>query len=211
MDSLHNQKTISADSVFSQRFLNSKSLYLYCFSALPSIHYVGDINGEKAYGAFKERFAELIRSEHQIRCYDKKRKHYEFDQTVIILNNHCIVQFDEGWSEILHDGTTETFLLQFTRLCNEFKTRARKKPLEINLIVQGSYGLDLRSMEIKPTKLDLDLYYEDEFKQVDAVIHERIHVVTGIPVAAQPGVHLGQFLHLDGLVAPLGQLLVQRL
>jgi SpoVK/Ycf46/Vps4 family AAA+-type ATPase len=46
--------------------------------------------------------------------------------------------------------------------------------LEINLVVQERYGLDLRSMEIKRTKLDLDLYYEDEFKQVDEVIQQRL-------------------------------------
>jgi len=64
MDNLNNQKTMNADSVFGRRFLNSKSLYLYCFNTLPSIHFVGDINGEKAYKAFKEKFEALIQSEH---------------------------------------------------------------------------------------------------------------------------------------------------
>lgn len=174
MDNTITQKTISADSVFSRRFLNCKSLFLYCFNAIPSVHFIGNINGEKAYTAFKEKFASLVRSEHQIRCFDKKRRNYGFDETIIILNNNSIAVFDEGWCELLHDGKAETWLSDFTAAMSRFKVRQRAKPLEINLIVSGSYGLDLRSMEIKRTKLDLNLYYEDDFKKVDEVIQQRL-------------------------------------
>jgi hypothetical protein len=141
---------------------------------LPSIHFIGNINGEKAYKTFKEKFATIIQSEHQIRCYDRKRKQYEFDHTIIILNNDSLAVFDEGWCELLHNGKIESWLLEFTVTMSAFKIRERRKPLEINLIVEGSYGLDLRSMEIKRTKLDLTLFYEDDFKAVDEVIQERL-------------------------------------
>jgi hypothetical protein len=174
MDNLNNQKMMSANSVFGKRFLNSKSLYLYCFNALPSIHFVGSINGEKAYKAFKATFASLFQSEHQIRCFDKKRKRYDFDETIIILNNDCMVEFNDGYCELLHDGKNEVLVKEFTALMSRFKVRERRKPLEINLIVSGSYGFDLRSMEVKRTKLNLDLFYEDEFKAVDEVIQQRL-------------------------------------
>lgn len=160
--------------MFGNRFLNSKSLYLHCFNALPNVHYIGNINGEKAYAAFKEKFSALVRSEHQIRCYDKKRKKYEFDETIVILNTGCLVVFDDGWCELLHDGKNTAWLQEFTAFAARFKVRERRKPLEINLIVQESYGLDLRSMEIKRTKLDLGLFYEDDFKTVDEVIQQRL-------------------------------------
>lgn len=174
MDNLNNQKTIDANSVFSKRFLDSKSLYLYCFNALPSVHFIGNINGEKAYKAFKENFTSLIGSEHQIRCYDRKRKKYEFDHTIIILKNNSIAVFNEGWCELLHNGKIESWLSEFTASMSRFKVRERRKPLEINLIVETNYGLDLRSMEIKRTKLDLTLFYEDEFGEVDQVIQQRL-------------------------------------
>jgi hypothetical protein len=174
MDNFSNQKTISANSVFGRRFLDSKALYLYCFNALPSVHHIGNINGEKAYKHFKEAFAALLKSEHQIRCYDKKRKVYEFDETILILNNNTLVVFDEGWCELLHEGTNEAWIAEFTRAMTRFKIRERHKPLEINLIVSASYGFDLRSMEIKRTRLNLDLFYEDEFRKVDEVIQQRL-------------------------------------
>jgi SpoVK/Ycf46/Vps4 family AAA+-type ATPase len=55
-----------------------------------------------------------------------------------------------------------------------FKWRERRKPLEINLIVKGSYGLGLKSMEIKRTKLDLHLFYDDGFAEIDDVIVKRL-------------------------------------
>jgi hypothetical protein len=174
MDNFNNQKTMNASSVFGRRFLDSKALYLYHFNALPSLHSIGSINGEKGYVAFKEKFGSLILSEHQIRCYDKKRKNYEFDETLMILGNNCMVEFNDGYCEILHDGKNETFVVECTLLMNRFRWRERRKPLEINLIVKGSYGLDLKSMEIKRTRLDLGLFYEDDFKEVDNVITKRL-------------------------------------
>jgi hypothetical protein len=174
MSNLINQKTIDANSVFGKRFLNSMSLYLYQFNNLPSLHFIGNIEGEKAYKAFKEIFADLIVSEYQYRWFKKKNKRFEFDETVFILNNNCIVEID-GYCEILHDGKQDDFIDKCTTLMNRFKERKKRDPLEINLIVKGSCGLELKSMEVKRTKLDINLFYEDDFREVDAIIQKRLN------------------------------------
>lgn len=56
-----------------------------------------------------------------------------------------------------------------------FKERQRRQPLEINLIVLNQQELDLKPLEIKRTKLDLDLFYENDFKTVDDIIHKRLN------------------------------------
>ena len=174
MDNSIHQKTIDANSVFGRRFLNSMSLYLYQFNNLPSRHFIGSIEGEKAYKAFKEMFADLIVSEFQYRWFKKEKKRFEFDETVFILKNNCIVEID-FYCEILHDGKQDEFIEKCTALMNRFKERKKRDPLEINLIVKGSSGLELKSMEVKRTKLDLDLFYEDDFKEVDAIIQKRLN------------------------------------
>lgn len=174
MDNLIHQKTIDANSVFGKRFLNSMSLYLYQFNNLPSLHFIGNIEGEKAYSAFKETFADLILFEYQYRWFKKEKKRFEFDETVFVLKNNCIVEID-GYCEILHDGKQEDFIDKCTALMNRFKERKKKDPLEINLIVKGNYGLELKSMEIKRTKLDIDFFYEDDFREVDAIIQKRLN------------------------------------
>jgi hypothetical protein len=174
MNSLDNQKMLDANSVFGERFLNSKSIYLYHFNALPSLHFINNIAGEKAYKAFKEVFGYLIITEHQYRWFEKKRKRYQFDETLFLLSNNCLVEIKD-YCEILHDGKQEEFIEACTLLMSSFREKVKQRPLEINLIVKESYGLDLKAMEIKRTKLDLDLFYEDDFKEVDAVIQKRLN------------------------------------
>src|SRR5687768_15562759 len=148
MDNFNNQKMIDANSVFAKRFLNSKSLYLYHFNRLPSMHFISDINGEKAYNAFIEMFSDQISSEHQYRWYQRKKKKYHFDETIFIMKNHCLVEL-HNYCEILHDGTQHDFIEQCTALMNRFKERNKQQPQEIELIIDGGCGMELKSMEIK--------------------------------------------------------------
>jgi len=134
MDNLNNQKTIDANSVFAKRFLNSKSLYLYQFNRLPSVHFMNNLDGEKAYQAFKKEFEGLVASEHQYRWYDKKKKKYRFDETIFIMKNNCLVELKD-YCEILHDGNQESFLDSCTMLMNQFKEKKKREPLETGLYV----------------------------------------------------------------------------
>ncbi|MBI5370471.1 MAG: AAA family ATPase [Sphingobacteriales bacterium] len=174
MSSLYNQKVISINNVFDDRFLDTKILYLHCFNVLPSLNFINHVDGEKAFAAFCERFGNRIKKVHRYRWYKRKKKQFQFDRTVIILRSNCIVEFDEDYCELLHDGRDETFVQELTILVNTFKERQRRQPLEINLIVQSRNSLELKAMEIKRTKLDLDLFYEDDFKPIDEIIRKRL-------------------------------------
>ncbi len=175
MDSLYSQKIINANNVFSDHFLDVKILYLYCFNTLPSLSFMSHIDGEKAYAVFVERYRQLIVNTHQYRWYKTKRKQYQFDKTVVVLNNNCLIEFDNDYCELLHDGSNPDFVQEVTVLANQFKERQRRQPLEINLIVQNRSRLELKAMEIKRTKLDLNLFYEDDFKETDELIRKRLN------------------------------------
>jgi len=175
MDNLYNQKIINANNVFGDNFLDTKILYLYCFNMLPSLNFINHVDGEKAFEAFKGKFSEQIAHSHKYRWYKRKRKKYQFDKTVIVLKNKCVIEFDDDYCEILHDGDSDAFVLEVTDLVNTFKQRQKKQPLEINLIVKNGRSLDLKAMEIKRTRLDIELFYEDEFKCVDEVIRKRLN------------------------------------
>src|SRR6059058_5237067 len=116
MESIISEKTMSANNLFGRRFLHARSMYLYCFNILPSVHYIGSINGEKAFNHFKKEYSTLIQSEHQYRCFDKKRKRFDFDETILLLNNKCIVEFNDWYCEIMHDGQNESFIASCTEL-----------------------------------------------------------------------------------------------
>ena len=175
MDSVYNQKVISVNNLFDKRFLDVKVLYLYCFNVLPCLNYIAFVEGEKIFDAYKEKFGGQIRHVHQYTWYKRKQKRFQFDKTILIFENNCIVELDEDYCQILHDGLTPDFVETLGSIANQFKEKQRRQPLEINLIVQNGGNLDLKAMEIKRTKLDLDLFYEDDFKEIDEVIRKRLN------------------------------------
>ena len=174
MENLFSQKVINANNVFADDFLDVKILYLYSFNLLPSISFVSDIDAEKAFGAIKEKFADNIKNVHQRRWYKRKKKRFEFDNTIVVMDNNCVLELDNDWCDILHDAKSPEFVQSIVDVLLQFKERQRRQPLEINLIVQSRNRLELKAMEIKRTKLDLGLFYEDDFKETDEIIRKRL-------------------------------------
>ena len=174
MDNSNYQKVIDVNNVFDKRFLDTKTIYLYYFNILPSLSFIAEIDGEKAFLLFKEKFNEQIAYIHQYRWYKQKQKKYQFDKTVIILKNKMVIEFYNDYCEILHDGLQADSVDDVTRLVNQFKERRKRQPLEINLVVENGGCMELKTMEIKRSKLDLGLFYEDDFIEVDALIRKRL-------------------------------------
>lgn len=174
MDNLLTGKYIGTDNMFDNYFLSIRMLYLTNFNKMPNRLYVGKVDGEKGFTAFKEQFAELITDTHRYSWYDHDKKKIEFSRTVFVLNNNSVIQFGNDYCEILHDGEHDEFVEQIIAFTKKHKEKQRRKPLEINLIVRNSDGLKIKAVEIKRTKLDLDLFYEDDFKHVDETIQKRL-------------------------------------
>jgi SpoVK/Ycf46/Vps4 family AAA+-type ATPase len=55
------------------------------------------------------------------------------------------------------------------------KKRARREPLEMNLICNGKNGLYLTGVEVKKTRLDVSMYYNDDFMETDETIRRRLN------------------------------------
>jgi hypothetical protein len=175
MNNLYDQKVAYTNTLFDNRFLNNKVMYLFHFNAIPDLYYIGFIDGEKAFEAFKEKFASLIVKVYQYRWYKQKDKAYNFDKTIIMMSNNCVVEFDDDYCEILHDNTQQEFIHALTEMTHDFKERDKKEPCEINIITNSGGSLGLRTMEVNPAELDIDLFYEDDFKPIDETIQKRLN------------------------------------
>ena len=175
MDNLISQKVINANSLFDYRFLDANILYLYYFNQLPSVNFISHVDGEKLFNALKEKFGSQIKQIHQRHWYKKARKKYEFDRTVLVFEGNRLVDIGSDYCEMMHDGSGSEWVATITELAKHHKERQKRQPFEINLIVQGSEGLELRAMETKRTKLDIDLFYEDDFRETDEVIRQRLN------------------------------------
>lgn len=169
------QKIINANSVFDNRFIDSKAFYMYCFQTIPSISFMNKIDGQKAFEAFIEKYSDSITDIHSYRWYGSKRKLYIFSKTIVLMKSNCVLEFDNDFCEILHDGKQDEFVNAVTILANGFKERQRRQPLEINLIVMEHNTLALKPMEINRTKLNLDLFYDNDFKPISETIVKRLN------------------------------------
>lgn len=174
MGNIEKQKKINLDQVFDGRFINSKALYLYHFNELPSLHNRYQIDGEKVFDAFKEKFATRIVDTHQFRWFNHSKKKFQFDTTIIILDNHCLFEINQNYCQLLHNNKQKAFLEEVDHILSRFREKLKREPREMNLIIRSSEGLELKPMEIKKTKLDLTLFYEDDFKATDELIRKRL-------------------------------------
>jgi hypothetical protein len=169
------QKIINANSVFSNHYLDTRALYLYCFGTIPCISFVDDIDGEKAFEQFEKKYGVMIESVHHYRSFRRRKKKVEFDDTVVVLKNKCVLEFGYGYCEVLHNYQSNVFVKELVEFLREFKERQRRKPLEINLIVRSGNRLALKAMEIMRTQLDLGLFYDDDFIETDEIIRKRLN------------------------------------
>jgi hypothetical protein len=117
----------------------------------------------------------MVKEVHSYRRYRKRKEKTEFSDTMVVLNNQCLIEFDSRYCEILYQQDDDALVGSLIQLVQGFKEKKRRKPLEINLIVRSGSYLDLKPMEIKRTKLDISLYYEDDFQETDELIRQRLN------------------------------------
>src|SRR5438552_1232938 len=103
------QKVFDANSIFDRGFMEGKALYLYSFNTIPSANYIGNIDGEKAFNAIREKFSEWVRAVYKYRYLDRQTKKYDFNETFLVMDNNCILEFDKSYCEIYHDGKQDEF------------------------------------------------------------------------------------------------------
>jgi tRNA uridine 5-carbamoylmethylation protein Kti12 len=174
MENIEQQKVISMSKIFDSRFIDSNTLYLHHFNEVPSLHFRNKIDGEKAFEAISEKYGQRIVNTYQYRWFHHQKKKFQFDTTIVILDNHCLLEFDKNYCQVLHNNEQAKFLEEVDNMVSQFKEKQKRKPREMNLIIRTSGGFELKTMEIKKTKLDLDLFYEDNFGETDQLIRKRL-------------------------------------
>lgn len=179
MENVTTQEVSKAAYVFDTWFLDTRKVYHLWYQAFPNICLVPGIDGEKAYKAIMASLSTSILQEFQYREFETGGKEYGFGKTIIVMSNRVLLELNQGYCEIFHDGCQPDLVLAITRIARACKHRQKRRPLEMNLIVQGRYGFELKAMEVKRTRLDLALYYEDDFQPVHETICKKLNQKKG--------------------------------
>lgn len=162
-------------NIFTTDFIDSKSYYLHCFGELPGIVWIPDVDTTKLLAQIKTDYHDNIAAIYQHNEYEHDAGEFSFHMIIIRLKDNYLVELGKTYCLLLHPHTDNGFASTFTRIAAAFKLREKKKTFEINLIIKSGYGLDLRAMEIKKTRLNIGLFYADDFAAVDHTIRQRLN------------------------------------
>lgn len=168
------QFVIQTESIFDNVFIDGKCYFMYCYRQAPCIITIGQVDTEKALDHIKQKYADVIAAVYQYADYHMRRRRAEVEASIVVLHDQRIMEIGRYHCDILYLQKDAEWAQQIMAEIACFKIKEKRPAFEINLIAKGRYGLDLKSMEIKRTKLQLDLYYEDAFLETDRIIQSRL-------------------------------------
>ncbi|MEO5684160.1 MAG: AAA family ATPase [Chitinophagaceae bacterium] len=170
------QKTIPGrhTGIFDNSYVEVKAFYLREFKQVPCISYIGRLDVTKVFNYIQQGNCGNITGIYQYNWFNWQEKRLEFSKTIFKLGNRSMIKLGEDNAEILFDKNNYDFANRLIENFKIFEAPVKEQDYEINIITLTSSGLELKQLPIKPTLLDIDLYYNDDFKAVDTIIRERL-------------------------------------
>jgi hypothetical protein len=157
----------------SGNYINQQRLYHAYFGVIPNIKTVDAIDITKMRKWFLSELKNEIQQEHYHQSYDFNKKKNFYADHFFILKNGIVVNLYNKSAYILFEPNQEivaqslqTTLLQFLEI--------PIRTTEISLIVNGNKGLITKEINLKKPKLNVNLHYNDDFKQVHRSILKNI-------------------------------------
>lgn len=160
--------------LFDNSYVDGKAFYLREFKKVPSLCGIGNLDTTKVLRYIEEGNAGVVTGVYQRNWYNWQEKQLQFSRTIFKLQNRTIIQLGDGYADILFDSYHHAYATKLVEAFKQFEAPAKEQDYEINIITLSNNGLDLKQLAIKPVALDLDLYYNDDFKAVDKTIKERL-------------------------------------
>lgn len=160
--------------IVNAEFLDSRAMYMTLYNRYPNIHMIRAIDATKAVEQLMTDFSAQIVQQYRHQEYNHKHKKFAQTVTLLVMDNGCILEFGHAYCEVLHNGQAAAFIDSVTAFVLKFKEKRIRTQPEINLLMRNRNGLYLKSMEIKRTKLDIGMYYEDDFAPIDQLIQQRL-------------------------------------
>lgn len=164
----------SADIFRDNDYLKTKSFYLNQFREVPNTSSVEDIDIGKAFRYIRENYKPDIVHVFQTCSYNREEGKQEFDHSLFVMRNKVMIMVMGSWATFYYNDKQYDWVDSLIKTIDTFRLPEKKEDFEINIITRDSHGLSLKQMPVKPTVLDVGIYYNDDFNAIDAVIKERL-------------------------------------
>jgi hypothetical protein len=160
--------------LFDEYFIEPKAFYLKEFGTLPCVHFINLVDVNKIFALVNANKYGKVQTVYQRNYYNWQMERIEFTKTLFRLQDKMMVRLGEDWADIYFDtrhyDLAREMLLEFSK----HKTPQKEQGNEINIISLSNGELDLKTLKIKQVNVDIDLYYNDDFRSIDATIKERL-------------------------------------
>lgn len=160
--------------LFENNYIEVKNFYVREYNATPCISFINNLDTQKAFEYVNNGFAGKVLAIYQRTFYNWQQKREEFSATVFKLENKVMIELGHEYAEILFGNNNYEYAHELVERFSGYKAPEKEEDFEINIITQSNNGLELKQLDIKPTVLDIGLYYNDDFKAVDEVIKTRL-------------------------------------
>ncbi|QNA46665.1 AAA family ATPase [Lacibacter sediminis] len=161
--------------IFEHHYLEAKSFYMYRFKTIPCTTYVDEIDINKAFEYLDKNSKDITEDIYQACYYDWTQSKQVFSKTLFVLKNRVMVELMNDYARILYPNYRYSEADNLVNIFSAYKLPQKQEAYEINIITLSRDGLELKQVEIKPTLLDIGMYYNDDFKEVDETIKARLN------------------------------------
>lgn len=161
-------------NIFDHQYVEGKQFYVNRFRQVPCISWIDNVDAGRAFTYVKEFYEKEIVEVFQCNDFNPEKEILEFRKTFFVLSEQRVVELFYDSVTLYHNNRQFTFAKELSIELGKLKMENKKDDFEINILTKGYDGLELKQLDIKPTKLDIDLYYNDDFKPVDELVRKRL-------------------------------------
>ncbi len=165
---------ISTNNLIYDQYVEVKVYYISRFGTIPSVLFINKVNTAKILQYVQTELADELISLNQRSFYNWTDNIKQFTVSILELKGKFLIELGHDYAEILFLQEDYARASSLVDVLIEFRQEKQEDQHQIHIINQNSYGLDLKPLNIQPSNLDLCLYYNDDFRMVDALIQERL-------------------------------------
>lgn len=152
--------------------ISVKKYFVNRFDKFPTIRAMYDVSGIEAVKEFIDNTKEevqLLHKEERVSSYTKRA--VRIDTLIYEIGVNVIQATDSSLS--IYYAEPNAILDDLTEISK--KHERKDEDSYISIIVNGFHGLSLQAIEIPNIELDIDKTYNDDFKEIDIIIKERLN------------------------------------
>jgi superfamily I DNA and/or RNA helicase len=160
---------------FGNGYIDAKLFYLNRFKKIPSVTEICDVSLEEVIALIKTEMFGKIKRKYNYNSFEWEKNRLGFETIVFELESKIVIWLGYDDVFIYHQFSYNKIVNQMIEEFKKHKAAAKEEPFEMNIITLNKGELELKAIEINPQELDIDTYYNDDFKAIDSIIKERLN------------------------------------